>query len=106
VSAKPVIPRVLAGRDIETAVDWYLREAGPDVASDFIDALQSAFGELARNAAAGSPRYGHELGLPGLRTCRVKRFPYLIFFIERADHIDVWRVLHERRDIPDRMQEG
>jgi toxin ParE1/3/4 len=28
------------------------------------------------------------------------RYPYLLFFMERDDHIDVWRVLHGKRDIP------
>ena len=25
----------------------------------------------------------------------------LIFYVEHPDHIDVWRVLHGKRDIPD-----
>ncbi|ENO88947.1 plasmid stabilization system [Thauera aminoaromatica S2] len=32
------------------------------------------------------------------------RYPYLVFYVERADHIDVWRVLHGERDIPAWMQ--
>ena len=28
------------------------------------------------------------------------RFPYLIFYFERDDCVDVWRVLHGQRDIP------
>jgi toxin ParE1/3/4 len=28
------------------------------------------------------------------------RYPYLLFFMELDDHIDVWRVLHGKRDIP------
>jgi toxin ParE1/3/4 len=35
----------------------------------------------------------------------LRRFPYLIFYMEQADHIDVWRVLHGRRDIPALMRE-
>jgi toxin ParE1/3/4 len=31
------------------------------------------------------------------------RFPYLVFYLERADCIDVWRVLHAQRDIPSWM---
>ena len=31
--------------------------------------------------------------------------PYLVFYVERPDHIDVWRVLHSQRDIPAWMQE-
>jgi toxin ParE1/3/4 len=51
-------------------------------------------------------QYGHELGIPGLRSWPLKRFPQLIFYIERADHIDVWRVLHGERDIPAWMHES
>jgi hypothetical protein len=28
------------------------------------------------------------------------RYPYLVFYVERSDHIDIWRVLHGQRDIP------
>jgi toxin ParE1/3/4 len=35
----------------------------------------------------------------------VTRFPYLVFYFEREDHIDVWRVMHVRRDIPGWMSE-
>ncbi len=58
-----------------------------------------------RTPALGSPRYASELALPGLRSLATKGFPYLVFYIDRDDHIDVWRVLHARRDIPSRMRE-
>ncbi len=106
MSRKPISPRELADRDVEAAVDYYIREAGPDVALGFIDALQTAFQTIADHPAAGSPRYAHELSLPGLRSRGVKRYPYLVFYIERDDHIDIWRVLHIQRDIPARTQEA
>jgi toxin ParE1/3/4 len=106
VSGKPVLPRKLAHRDVEAAVDYYVREAGPDVALGFIDALQSAYRAIAKHSGLGSPRYAQELALPGLRSREVKGFPHLVFYIERDDHIDVWRVLHGRRDIPSRMREA
>jgi toxin ParE1/3/4 len=28
-----------------------------------------------------------------------------VFYVERPDHMDVWRVLHGQRDIPAWMQE-
>jgi toxin ParE1/3/4 len=105
VSGKPVLLRDLARRDVEAAVDYYVRIAGPDVALSFIDALQSAYRAIGDRPALGSPRYAQELVLPGLRSLAVKGFPYLVFYIERDDHIDIWRVLHGRRDIPSRMQE-
>ena len=32
-------------------------------------------------------------------------FPILIFYVERETEIDVWRVLHDARDIPAWMRE-
>ncbi len=105
MSRKPILPRALAHRDVEAAVDHYIREAGPAIALGFIDGLETAYRRIADHPAAGSPRYAHELSLPGLRSLRLKRYPYLVFYVERDDHIDVWRVLHAQRDIPARMQE-
>jgi toxin ParE1/3/4 len=105
VSDKPVIPRELARRDVEAAVNYYVRVAGPDVALGFIEALQSAYRAVAERPALGSPRYAQELALPGLRSFIMKGFPYLVFYIELEDHIDIWRVLHGRRDIPSRMRQ-
>lgn len=31
---------------------------------------------------------------------RLRDHPHLVFYLEREDHIDVWRILHGRRDIP------
>lgn len=28
------------------------------------------------------------------------RYPYLLFYFEQAQHIEVWRVLHGNRDLP------
>jgi toxin ParE1/3/4 len=106
VSKKPVLPSRLARRDVEAAVDHDIREAGPVVALGFIDALQAAYRTIAAHPAAGSPRYAIELALPGLRARALKRYPYLVFYVERDGHIDVWRVLHAQRDIPAGMQEA
>ena len=105
MSGKPVVLREVARRDIRAAVDHYAREAGPDIALAFIDALQLAYQAIAAHPALGSPRYASELALPGLRSLATKGFPYLVFYIDREDHIDIWRVLRGRRDIPSRMWE-
>jgi toxin ParE1/3/4 len=39
------------------------------------------------------------LNIPGLRSWPLTRYPYLVFYIERDNHIDVWRVLQSQRDI-------
>ncbi|MBV6306947.1 type II toxin-antitoxin system RelE/ParE family toxin [Candidimonas humi] len=98
---KPVIPRALARRDVEDALDYLLNVASERVALGFVDSLEQAYVRISRHPNAGSPRYAHELGLADLRHWRLKRYPYLVFYIEQPDHIDVWRVLHGMRDIPE-----
>lgn len=105
MKAKPVIPREAAHRDVDEAVEYYLAEGSEQAALGFIDALEQAYGHIGRHPATGSPRYAHELDLPGLRVWPLKRYPYLVFYVEREDHIDVWRVLHSQRDIPAWMHE-
>jgi toxin ParE1/3/4 len=100
LKTKPVIPRELAGKDAEDAVDDYLQEAGDQVALGFIESLQKTYNYIGRHPKTGSPRYAHELNLPGLRMWSLKRYPYLVFYVEQDDHIDVWRVLNSHRDIP------
>ncbi len=100
MTAKPVVPREQAHRDIEEAVDYYAREAGETVALGFIDEIDGAFRAIAGNPAIGSLRYAYELDLPGLRARVLNRYPYLVFYVERDDRIDVCRVLYARRDIP------
>jgi toxin ParE1/3/4 len=104
VKPKPVIPRERAGRDIDAAIAWYLDQGAAESALGFIDALEQAFNHIGRHPTTGSPRYAHELNLPGLRSWQVARYPHMIFYIESSQHIDVWRVLHGQRDIPAGMQ--
>lgn len=105
MKSKPVVPRELAIKDVDDAVAHYLGEAIEAVALGFIDALEQAYAHIGRNPAIGSPRYAHELDLPGLRVWALTRYPYLVFYLERHDHIDVWRVLLQQRDIPAWMQD-
>lgn len=103
---KPVVPREQANRDVDDAVAHYLNEATETVALGFIDALEQAYNHIGRHPATGSPRYAHELNLPSLRVWQLTSYPHLVFYVERPDHIDVWRVLHGQRDIPAWMQES
>jgi toxin ParE1/3/4 len=97
---KPVILRKLAEADVDAALAYYMSEAGADTALAFVEQLEQANHRISLDPAVYSPRWGTELNLPGLRSLRVSKFPYVIFYIEQADHIDVWRVLHAQRDIP------
>jgi len=97
VKSKPVIPRALANRDVDEAIGHYLSEDARQAALGFIEALEQAYVHIGRHPATGSPRYAHELDLPGLRSRPLTRYPHLVFYIERGDHIDVWRVRHNDR---------
>lgn len=102
---KSLLPRERANRDVDEAIAHYLSHEAPAAALGFIDALEQAYAHLSLHPSTGSPRYAHELNLPGLRAWPLTRYPYLVFYVEHADHIDVWRVLHGQRDIPAWMQE-
>lgn len=106
MSAKPIIPRTRAEQDIDEAITHYLDEQAPRAASGFVDALEAAYRHIARHPASGSSRYAHELDLPDLRSWPLSRYPFLVFYVECPQHIDVWRVLHTRRNLPVWLQES
>ncbi len=67
MTAKPVIPRDQAVRDVEQIIYYYLAEGSEQAALGFIDALERAYAHIGENPATGSSRYAFELDLPGLR---------------------------------------
>ena len=100
---KPLVRHERADLDVQEAADYYLQNA-PESALAFVDALEQAFRHIQRQPKTGSPRYAHELNLPGLRFWGCKKFPYLVSYFEGAEQIDIWRVLHGSRDIPAWLQ--
>ena len=104
MTPKPVIPRARAVHDVEAIMDYYLAEGSERAALGFIDTLERAYGHIGENPSTGSSRYAFELNYPELRCWPLARYPYLVFYVERGDHIDVWRVLHDKRDIATWMQ--
>jgi len=105
VRSKAVVPRQRAHQDVEQAIEHYLSESAPQAASGFVDDLEEAYGHIGRHPDSGSSRYAGELNFPDLRFWPLKRYPYLVFYLERSDCIDIWRVLHAKRDIPRWMQD-
>ena len=105
MTPKPVVLRTAARGDVDEAVAHYRAEGGREVALGFIEALEAAVRLIGVNPESGSPRYGHELNLPGLRSWPLKRYPYLVFYMTGGGRIDVWRILHGRRHIPAWMRE-
>lgn len=103
---KPVAVREAAANGIDEAIDHYLSEGGVALASRFVLALQEAYRHIRRFPATGALRYAAELNIPGLRFWPLKRFPYLIFYVEREDQLDVLLVLHAKRNIPAWLRDG
>jgi len=100
---KPVILRNLANQDIENAIDHYLTISS-ELANDFVTNLEHALTYIKQFSTTGSTRYAYELNIPGLRSWMLKHYPYIIFYLEHPKHIDIWRVLHEKTDIPGWME--
>ncbi len=105
MSRKPIQRRRRAQLDIEEATDYYLHEAGARVALTFADRAEDTLNAIGAAPRIGSPRYAHQLGVRGLRMRAIRGFPFLIFYVEQDDRVEVWRVLHARRDIASSLQD-
>ncbi len=95
----PLVRRAQADLDTGEALDRYLGES-VSAAEGFVEVLEGALGHIQRAPATGSPRWAHELHFPGLRSWPCTRYPYLVVYLQLPDRIEVWRVLHAKRDIP------
>lgn len=92
--------REAALADVEEAVQWYAENASAALVEGFLDELEAAYTHISRHPGTGSPRWAHELDIEGLRGWRLTRFDHLVFYVEHADAVEVWRVLHGVGDIP------
>ena len=101
MSAKIVWPREVAEADVNHAINYYLDQAGEKVALGLIDEVQRAYSHIGKHPASGSTRYAHELDIPGLRSWTLNKYPYIVFYVEKPEFVDVWRVLHMDVDIPE-----
>jgi toxin ParE1/3/4 len=102
---RPVFRHEAAENDVQGIVDYYFGEGLQETAVHFSDALEQTINKIGSHPALGSPRYAHELGIEGLRFRLIPRFPFLVFYVVGEDYIEVWRILHTKRDIPATLQE-
>jgi toxin ParE1/3/4 len=103
VPARPVRLRARAALDIDQAVDHSLADVDTDLALRFVEAVERAIGQISRSPNSGSLRFSYELEIPHLRVRPLARFPYLVFYVVSDQVVEVWRILHHRRDIPTAM---
>lgn len=104
--SKPIVLLPRAERDITDTTDAYRGQGGEALAAKWVQSLSAALRHVAAYAASGSPRYADVLAIPGLRFWRVRRFPYLVFYVDRVAQADIWRVLHAHRDLPAWLRDG
>jgi toxin ParE1/3/4 len=100
VADKPIRLRTLAAADLEDAATYYRDHADEQTALGFLDEVQAAFELISSGPGIGSLRYSYDLDIPGLRAFSIRRFDHAVFYVEDDDIVDVWRILHTRRDIP------
>lgn len=103
---KPVVTRHQADDDIDAAFEYYLANAGSEIAIAFMDEYERAALHLAKYPLTGSPRLGHTLAIPDLRQWPLRRFPYLIIYSDLEHTVEIWRVLHGRVDIPEWLRDN
>ena len=100
---KKLVRRSVADSDILSVLDYYLENA-PEYALAFVDDLERAYHHIQSFPESGSTRYAFELDLPNLRVWQCHQFPYLIFYVDLPQQIEIWRVLHSKKDIPPTLQ--
>lgn len=106
MTGRPLFVRARADADVRAAVDYYNKQAGPDVAARFVDRLQRTYRSISEAPDTGSPRWSHELSVPGLRAMRMRGFPWLVFYLAFDHRVEVLRLLDARSDIPAWMGGG
>lgn len=98
-----VSPR--ADADLGDVTDYYLTEAGYEVAANFLAAWDRAATHLGAHPDSGSLRLANAAKLPDLRVWPVMGFPYLALYVRHGTTVTILRVLHAARDIPTSLQE-
>jgi toxin ParE1/3/4 len=94
----PVIPRERAHQDLEDILNYYDCQAGVGVATDFIREFSLAHTQVSKYPKIGSTRLCEKANPPNLRVWSLKKYPHQIFYRIETDRVDVWRVLHSRRN--------
>jgi toxin ParE1/3/4 len=83
--------------DLAAHVLYLHGEAGPEVATRFIDAVEEALQRLEEFPYIGRARHFRQ---PGLRSWMIPGFRrWLIFFLPIKDGIRVYRVIHSAMDL-------
>lgn len=98
---KPAELRPLAEQDLIERTRYYRGVDGTELGDRFFACAIEAVRSVEAMPGIGSPLVGERIGVDGLRRAGVDGFPCGWFYIERADHLDVVRLLADKQDLDD-----
>lgn len=103
---KPIRITPKADQDVDQCFEW-IHSNNPETGRRFLDAVDQTYVTISQMPGIGSRRYADLSLMPGVRMIKVKGFEhYLLFYLEREDRIDVVRVLHSARNLPQALRES
>ncbi|MEQ8828270.1 MAG: type II toxin-antitoxin system RelE/ParE family toxin [Alphaproteobacteria bacterium] len=97
---RPAVLRAVAEQDITQAHDAYVAEGGMPLGLRFLQDIEAVLRRIETHPGIGSTRYWSLPDMKGARCVAPADFPFLVFYMETEERLDVIRVLHQRRDIP------
>ena len=87
----PIRLRPEAEQDLLSARDWYDQQR-TGLGDEFAAQVSAVFDRLAAMPESCAVRW------QDIRSCRLQRFPYIVYYRALADCIEVLAVLHGSRD--------
>ena len=99
MAVRTIAPHRHAIADVHDIIYYYRKQAGTAVAENFAIEIDEAYARLRQHPNIGSPRPALDLDIEGVKSWVLKRFPHQIFYEIQNDHVELWRILHPRRDI-------
>jgi toxin ParE1/3/4 len=103
MTVRTIAPHRHAITDVNDIICYYREQAGTAVAENFALEIYEAYARLKQHPNIGSPRLALELDIEGIKSWALNRFPHQIFYEIQDDHVELWRILHPRRDITQAM---
>lgn len=87
----PLYLRPEAEADVVSAQDWYERQRS-SLGDEFVQELANTFDRIIQMPEM------YAVAWEDVRSCRLRRFPYIIYYRILHDRIEVLAVLHANRD--------
>lgn len=96
-----------AEADLVNQYQWYLENAGEQIAERFLSAFDLLLERLSRNPEIGRQRQFRDPALKGIRSVALGRqfAVHLVFYRVDDNDLSVYRVMHGARNLAQRLLE-